>query len=488
MPLTTRLLLFFLGTLACVLAGFSASLFVLVRAHLHRHADASARAALDTLTAATEIDNKGLEWEGRKRQLRLPTDRAGQPLPWIVLGQHGRREDGSPDTEGGAALFAARTREPAPGVEVVEEVVYEGQSWRIFQRVLRAPPMKTKKEKPEEDDTDPRHDVLVFAVGLPLRPIIGELRTLAVALAGISLALWLSAAVAGRWLCRRALAPLTRMAEAARGIHADALGQRLPVPATHDELEGLGKSFNDLLGRLQESFERQRRFTGDASHQLRTPLTAMLGQIEVALRRDRDGEEYRRVLGAVRRQAGQLRQIVEMLLFLARADGESVLPDREEIDLAAWLADHLRGWEDHPRAADFHLEAPSPSCSALVHPPLLAQLVDNLLDNACKYSPAGTEIRLRVSAPGESVCLEVADQGPGIAAGEIPHIFEPFYRSKQARAGGSRGIGLGLAVARRIALAFGGRLEVESAPGQGSRFTLRLPKASGGTTVGVRPL
>src|SRR5207248_1878113 len=160
----------------------------------------------------------------------------------------------------------------------------------------------------------------------------------------------------GRALCRRALAPVTRMAGAARIMSAADLDQRLPAPGSRDELEDLGRAFNGLLGRLQESFERQRRFTGDASHQLRTPLTAILGQIEVVLRRDRPAEDYQRVLTLVQQQAAHLRQMVEMLLFLARADAEARLPHLETLDLARWVPAHLQSWSAHARQADFKTE------------------------------------------------------------------------------------------------------------------------------------
>ena len=129
------------------------------------------------------------------------------------------------------------------------------------------------------------------------------------------------------------------------------LDRRLPLAGTGDELDDLSRAFNGLLDRVGESFERQRRFTGDASHQLRTPLTAMLGQAEVALRHDRDPAEYRRVLESVRGQAQHLRRIVEALLFLARADAEARRPELERIDLAAWAAEHLTTWAGHERAA-----------------------------------------------------------------------------------------------------------------------------------------
>src|SRR5205823_5591551 len=145
----------------------------------------------------------------------------------------------------------------------------------------------------------------------------------------ISGGLWLLAAFLGRWLSRRALVPVTSMARAARAIDPSDLNQRLPDPGSRDEVHDLAASFNDLLSRYQEAFARQARFTGDASHQLRTPLTAILGEVEVALRRERSIEDLRAALQKVKGRAAHLGQIVEMLLFLARADAEAITPHLE---------------------------------------------------------------------------------------------------------------------------------------------------------------
>jgi signal transduction histidine kinase len=266
------------------------------------------------------------------------------------------------------------------------------------------------------------------------------------------------------------------MAQATRTIHPAELRQRLPVPATGDELQNLGQAFNELLDRLQESFERQKQFTGNASHQLRTPLAIMLGQVEVALRRDRSAEEHRRVLVDVARQAGHLRQLIEMLLFLARADTEAMLPHLETIDLGDWLTAHIERWRTHARSADIHVEIEGGHpLLARAHPPLLGQLLDNLLDNACKYSEPGTPIRVRADETAKTCRLSIEDSGIGISHEDLPHLFEPFHRRSQTRRNGHEGVGLGLAVAERIALALGGRISAISQVGWGSCFTLELP-------------
>jgi signal transduction histidine kinase len=201
----------------------------------------------------------------------------------------------------------------------------------------------------------------------------------------------------------------------------------------------------------------------------------------VALRRDRPAGDYRAALERVQGQAARLRQVVEMLLFLARADADARPAELEAVDLAAWLPTHLETWSGHERQPDLRLVVASGSPAWVrVHGPLLGQLLDNLLENACKYSRPGTSIVVHLDSEGGWVTLVVEDSGDGIAAEDLPHVFEPFYRAPQARRNGLAGVGLGLAVCRRIAAALGGTVEAESTPGRGSRFVLRLPEVGEG--------
>ena len=291
----------------------------------------------------------------------------------------------------------------------------------------------------------------------------------------ISLALWVLSAAIGRHFARRALAPLALMAESARAMPFD--DGRLPSPGTGDELEDFARSFNGLLDRLHVALERQRQFTGQASHQLRTPLAALIAAIEVARRRPRTAVEHEHVLDRLRDDSTRLWRIVEALLFLARADAEALLPDMECFDLAAWVADHLRDWTDHERSADLLCERQDGGQQwTRAHRPLLGQLLDNLLENACKYSEPGAPIVVRVWSEAESVALAVEDCGCGIPAEDLERIFEPFYRTDSSRRRCHEGVGLGLAVARRIAEAHRGTITAEIKAVPGSRFLIRLPR------------
>jgi heavy metal sensor kinase len=464
MTLTTRLTVFFLAALAVVLAGFSMTLYLLARSNWQHRLDDHLRACLNVLSAAVENDGHGLEWEGQERLALLKLDPDLGSVCWIVHDNQGRIIDHS--RQGDGLLWRDQ--------QACELTDADNQQWLTAEGGVQI--KEAKDDFVANPDGSKRYPALVFKAAVSLQPMRTALRQLAGTLAGVSLGLWLVAALASRWLCRRALTPLRRMADAARAMRAADRDQRLPVASTSDELQELGQAFNDLLARLQESYERQARFSGDASHQLRTPLTSLLGQIEIALRRPRTVEEYQQVLTVLHDQAMRMRQIVETLLFLARADAEAKAPQLQHLDLRAWLKEHLISWAGHARVADFRTEASGDEpLFVQAQAPLLGQLLDNLLDNSCKYSAPGTPITISLWAEKDAVCLTVADTGCGIASEDIPHVFEPFYRSPHARYQGVAGLGLGLAVAGRIARALGGSLHVSSQLDHGSRFTLRLP-------------
>jgi heavy metal sensor kinase len=470
--LTARVSAFFLGWLGLALVGFAAAVYLVARADLHRQIDEQdhrvndrLQGTLDTLVAAAEIHRNGLEWEAHERSLPRGGDGV-HGVMWLVAVPGGRTIDRS----GPAAGDWLRD---GPEGNVTDS---SAVTWRVARRRLH--PGEPQVLPPENHlmANEPAALVVYTALDLtaavPVTPIRNDLDRLAWLLAGLTVALWLLAVLIGRWLCRRTLAPVSDMAVAARELSPADPGERLAVRPTGDELEDLGRAFNEALGRMEEAFERQRRFTGDASHQLRTPLAAVLGQVEVALRRDRDPAEYRDTLRAVADEIRHLHRLTEALLFLARADAEAGLPDLQAVDLATWVADHVGKWRASHPGTDVRVDVDESTPSVRAHPELLAQLVDNLLDNALKYGPAGGPIQVRVAVKDGQAQLTVEDSGPGILPEDLTHVFDPFFRTAAARSAGIRGVGLGLAVARRIAEAMGARVTAESEPGRGSRFVL----------------
>jgi heavy metal sensor kinase len=488
MTLTTRLSLFFLTTLALILVGFSITLYLLARTYLHQQSEERLEAALNTLVAAIEVTPDGLEWEPAERHLNLGPATFGDQVLWLVSDDQGRIVDRSKQAIA-EDFLAEATEHLRFSQRSTKRLDWQGERWQFRQRSIRHEHEETGKPvviEPIPKKVETNYPALSITAGVPLGPIQATLRQLAGTLFGLSAAIWLMAMFVGRIICRRALRPVSKMAASAREMNAADLGERLPVTETADELEELSRAFNNLLDRLQESFERQRQFTGDASHQLRPPLAAILGQIEVALRRERPAEEYKRVLTTVQTKAEHLHRIVESLLFLARANADARMPVQEKIDLKEWLPRHLQSWVDHSRFNDIIVDDGSVD-SALVEtqPVLLGELLNILIDNACKYSPAGTQIKIRLSRVDDFVGLSVQDQGCGITDQDQIHVFTPFFRSEEARRRGIEGLGLGLAIAKRLADALRGALTVESHVGQGSVFTLLLRSNSVPSQDGV---
>jgi heavy metal sensor kinase len=468
MTLVNRVSAFFLVWLGLSLGGFAVAVYRAARAELYERMDYQLFAVLSTLAAAAETDEEGIEWEPHQRFLARDPDDPNAVI-WLVATTDKRVLDRSSPAAADWLLNGPRN----------EFIDPSGAAWRITAMRCFASGPLTPTPNADAGGHEPKlaqkHQALDLVAAAPMGPVRDTLNRLAVLLVGLTTGVWLIAAVVGRWLCRRALAPVSVMAASARAISPSATGERLTVRPTGDELADLGRAFNGALDRLEEAFERQRRFTGDAAHQLRTPLATMLGQVEVALRRDRDASEYRTTLGAVADEVRHLHRLTEALLFLARADAEAAHPDLSELDLARWATDHVEHWRGvHPDArVDVIVDGSVPPVRA--HPELFAQLLDNLLDNAVKYSPAGSPVVVRIAARDGGAELTVEDTGPGISAEDLPHVFDPFFRSAAARAAGVRGVGLGLAIARRIATAMGATLTAESTVGRGSRFTVRFP-------------
>ena len=466
MTLTFRVSAFFLSTLALVLVAFSLGIFLLARIHLLNQVDARLDSALATLSAAAETTEEGVEWEPHERVLILDEHSQGGPLNWAVVA------DSSQVIDASSPVDAARLRELASA---------DGsQNWKIKTRRLSAIPSTTlasqvaTKSASAEDIKLHRH--LDILVGVQLAPVFAQLRQVMLIVSTLSLVSFGLVFVIGRQLCRRALAPVSQMADAARGMKTSQIQQRLPVSASRDELSDLALAFNALLDRVQVSMERQGRFTAEASHQLRTPLTAMLGQMEVALRRPRDPAEYVRVLQLALSQAHELRQLIDALLFLSRADEEARLPELQAIALGAWLEQRLAAWRETPRGNDVQLEVAPDLPIVRAHPVLLGQLLDNLVDNAGKYSPSGSAITVLAKMTGSGAEISVADEGCGLSPADRSHLFQPFYRGDTARAQGIRGTGLGLAIAARLAAALGGTLQLDETRARGTRLVLLLPR------------
>ena len=316
----------------------------------------------------------------------------------------------------------------------------------------------------------------VLEVGQSEDDISETLATLLLIL-GIAYPVTLGVAVLGGiFLAGRALSPVDKITTQARLMSADHLGQRMDLQLPDDELGRLARTFDDMIARLDHTFQRQRQFTADASHELRTPLTIMKGQIDVALQHQREPEEYRQVLAVVNDEVDRLIRLAGSLLTLTRADAGEIPLELEEVDLPAVIADvveQLRPSAEH-MGVDLKI-VPGGPVTISADGDLLLQLLLNVLDNAIKYTPDGGEVSVGWNVAIGHVELSVSDTGIGIAAEHIPLIFDRFYRVDKARSRAEGGAGLGLAISRWIVEAHGGSIRAESTREKGSLFTVSLP-------------
>ncbi len=298
-------------------------------------------------------------------------------------------------------------------------------------------------------------------------------------LRALALALPLALVVAvggGLLVSRRALRGLEEVGRTAGELGADSLSRRIAVrPDDAEEIARVASALNDMLDRLERSVAGMRRFTQDASHELRTPLAVLMGEIEVTLRRPRDAAQLTGTLEASLDELGRLARLVDSLLVLAHSDGGQLALDAAEVDAEGVTRGALEPYEavlaDRGVSVTWRSEGP-----ALVRadPLWLGRAVANLVDNAAKFTSPGGRVDAAVVARGARVEIVIGNSGDGIAAEDLPRIFERFYRGKAAR-GSTSGFGLGLALARDIARACGGELVGRNRDGGGAEFTLALP-------------
>jgi two-component system, OmpR family, sensor kinase len=429
---------------------------------------------------------------------------------------------GVEDSAQSRAVEIARDVEEEPGEELLDEEEAEELALdRVFAVVRDAEGRilaQTVELESDEGGGDPiwrealesgqptggtaeliERDVSDYVYAVPVSPPYGPARvveagksyeyaeeaidTLTSVLIGGALAAFLLSACGAYLLARVTLSPVEAVVDSAREITEGDLSKRLPVAYEGDEIGRVATTINGLLTRLEEAFARlkealvrQRRFAADASHELRTPLTSISGYAQLLEEGGlRDSRVARESVAAIRRESTRMRELVETLLALARGD-EDALQDSEFCDLGAVAEEAVKS----ARAAakdkvSIWYAPPERSVTVFSNRCRVLQAVSILLDNAVKYTPKGGRVAVAVRESEEWAEIEVSDTGIGIPEDQLPLVFERFHRADEARA--SYGAGLGLAIARQIAEAHGGRIEAKSSLGEGSTFTLLLPSA-----------
>ncbi len=285
------------------------------------------------------------------------------------------------------------------------------------------------------------------------------------------------ASLVGFLVAYRALKPMERLVQAADTVaNSGDLSLRTGLTQRRDEVGRLASSFDRMMDRLQAAFERERRFTADASHELRTPTTVILSQVELAKAHPEDTEEQRLALDVVERQAQRMSDLIKKLLALSRLDQTGPLEALQPIDLDALIQNHLQdyGWDDQNNGRIRYTATGHPTLNGDPH--LLGQALDNLIQNALKFSPSDQVVEVSLTKEASTIIVSVTDHGIGMDERVRERVFDRFFQAESSRTSGSGSQGLGLALTQRIVQLHDGTIQVESTPGLGSRFTLHFKK------------
>jgi signal transduction histidine kinase len=320
---------------------------------------------------------------------------------------------------------------------------------------------------------------LVVVAAVDVSQEIARRRTFLLGVLLSAPAVWLGLVLIGWFVARRAMSPVGKIVESTRSVRLSDLSGRVPVGAGDDELTRIAHTINDMLDRLESGYQRERRFTGDASHELRGPLTKIQADAELALARDRTLEEYRDALGRIGGYARRMKRLVESLLLLARLDGRQEDLKKEPFDLTQLVVETVNTFpeEDIQRVQIQVGESKAP-ISVLGERSLIGTAIHNVVENAFRYSPQGSPVVVRLSPNGTRVFVEVEDHGAGLSGEDRDRVFDRFYRVDASRGSDTGGYGLGLAIVRSIATVHGTEVSLREAEGGGTVAVLELPAAN----------
>ena len=321
-----------------------------------------------------------------------------------------------------------------------------------------------------------RDGAIVGAVEVGIESDAQDTLTFAAQTIAVSIPIILLFATAGGWwLAGRALRPIDRITRTAASIEERDLARRIDLALPDDEVGRMAATFNAMLDRIEGAFVRQRQFTADAAHELRTPLALMRSQIDVALRQERGAETDTATLEALGADVDRLARMADSLLALARTDARGIVLDMEVIDVPDLLSLLAEQYRPLAQDTDIEIALDTEPVNVEADQDQLIQVLVNLLDNALRHAPAGSRITLGCLTHGDFVRIWVTDEGAGIGPEHLPHIFDRFYRVEADRDRTSGGIGLGLAISKAIVEAHGGSIHIESVEGHQTTVTVDLP-------------
>ena len=452
-----RLTLWYVAVFAVAQLVFGAGMYVVLRQHLYSITDDALRDQIDDLTHFLEAQKKNATVSKLQEEVSetYVLEHSGDYLQ--IYGEKGDWIFRAP----------ALTRYGVPPIDptlvhdaIARDVVFDGYAFRLLtQRV------------------DVNHHIYTAQTALPIDQVVKTLSAFRRYLLLFAPLMLLAAAVGGYWLSHKALAPVDKITRTAQNIGGQNLGDRLETLNTGDELERLSNTLNGMLSRIESAFVRVTQFTADASHELRTPISLIRTEAEIALRKSRDDAEYRQALRHILLESERTSVLIEELLKLARADSGRESLELQPVDLRATVLVTGNEWRHmiESRGLQFDLRADEDLPMVTADRTALSRLFAILLDNAQKYTCAPGKISVEVGKTNGKALVAVRDTGIGISPKDQAKIFERFYRVDTARSRSHGGAGIGLSIAHWIVQQHDGTISVHSEIGHGSTFIVEIP-------------
>ena len=470
LPLKVRLTLLYVGLFSALLAVLAAGFYLDTRHYLIAETTASFQA---------QVQASIRQWQSSASPLQPPAP----PAPPGAPAQH------PPSASGDVSTLVQTIAGRGASAAVVDASGNLLASAGKGVGLVQAAPVCTSKATAGSAACTLRlsgDDYLVIALPLgasgefvlaaqPLRPVERVLLRQQIAL-GVGLAVLLVlGTLLGLWLTASALKPLDDMVETCNRIAEGDLSQRVNLPHRNDEIGRLAAAFDHMAGQVEATMEAQRRFIASAAHELRTPLAALQGTMDVMLRGALDDPPTaHRLTQNMYREVTRLFRLCDQLLGLSQAQAAEAI-HRRPVALVSFFREFMAQARFLAQERDFDLEE-GPPLTIQADPDALKRVLFNLVDNAVQHTSEGGKIAVGWREAGGGVEIFVTDDGEGIAPGDLPHIFEPFYRGDRSRSRRRGGAGLGLAMAKALVEAHGGKISASSEPGNGATFTLWLPK------------
>jgi heavy metal sensor kinase len=455
-----RLTLWYLAIFALAQIVFGAGMWVVLRDHLYDLADDSLEGQIDDLKKFMEAQKKDASIAKLQEEVNetYVLEHSGDYLELYA--------------ENGTLLYRSVFLQNHP-VNLVPSREFKDPITRSLW--IDGKPFRFMLTKLEANG-----HVYTATTGVPFDDVVETLNLFRSSLLAYAPLLFLVAAGGGYWLSRRALAPVDAIVRTARDISGANLSSRLQKLDTGDELQRLSDTLNEMLARIETAFLRITEFTADASHELRTPISLMRTEAELALRRSRGEAEYKESLRHILLEAERTTTLLEQLLAMARADSGRETLDMQPVDLRETLHSVIQSWRQVAAIRNQPFSAKITDHDSFVRgdAAALRRVIDILLDNAFKYTPSPASVEVSLEQKDERVVIAVQDSGVGIAPEDQGKIFERFYRVDKARSREMGGAGLGLAIAQWIVTQHRGTISVESTSGHGSVFRVELPMIS----------